>query len=644
MHLKTLLPVQPSVGDLAGREDFPEQRPLSRVAQVSKPAVSPTSKSAGRARSCGLRVWKPTTQQTLKSALLRLGLCLVAFLLAGTLTAFAADDYQPGPDSQPQEGVPKGEVTKYKFDQSKIFPGTTRDYWVYVPKQYDPAKPAPVMVFQDGIIYSAPVAFDNLIHKKEIPPLIGVFVMHGRVKAHSTNAVDRFNRSYEYDGLGDNYARFLLDELLPHIATEQKLNFTTNGNDRAIAGSSSGGVCAFTAAWERPDAFRRVFTSIGTYVGLRGGNEYPTLIRKTEPKPIRIFLQDGSNDLNIYAGDWWMVNQEVERALVFAGYDVNHVWGDGGHNGKHATAVFPDALRWLWRDYPAPIVANAERKSKQPLMDILIPGEEWQMVAEGCKFTEGPAANAQGEVFFTDIPNNRIHKIGLDGKVTVFKEDTGGANGLMFGPNGKLYACQNGRKRIAAYDSDGKEEVIAEDIESNDLAVAHNGNIYFTDPRNKKVWLLNDKREKRVVDEGINSPNGLRLSPDQSLLYVADTRGQFVYSFQIQPDGLLAHKQRYYYLHLVDGSTQSGADGMTVDAQGRLYVTTEMGIQICDQAGRVNGIISKPQNKWLANAVFGGRGLDTLFVTCSDKVYKRKTKVTGVLSFRAPTQPPPPRL
>ncbi len=243
---------------------------------------------------------------------------------------------------------------------------------------------------------TAPTVFDNLIHKKEIPPLIGLFIMHGRVKALATNELDRFNRSYEYDGLGDNYARFVLDEILPEVVARTGLNLSTNGNDRAIAGASSGAICAFTAAWERPDAFRRVFSSIGTYVGLRGGNSYPTLIRKTEPKPIRIFLQDGDHDLNIYGGDWWMANQEMERALVFAGYDVNHAWGTGGHDGKQAGQVFPDAVRWLWRDYPAPIVANAQGKSKQPVMnDILIPGEEWQVVGEGFGFTEGPAANSR---------------------------------------------------------------------------------------------------------------------------------------------------------------------------------------------------------------------------------------------------------
>jgi sugar lactone lactonase YvrE/enterochelin esterase-like enzyme len=569
-------------------------------------------------------------------------LALLALLTAALpLSSRAADDYVPGPDSKPQDGVPKGEITKDTFDQSKVFPGTWREYWVYVPKQLDAAKPAPVMVFQDGIQYQAPVVFDNLIHKKEIPPLVGVFVMHGRVRTLDTNsALDRFNRSYEYDGLGDNYARFLLDELLPHIAKKHGLNLTTNGNDRAIAGASSGAICAFTAAWERPDAFRRVFSSIGTYVGLRGGNDYPTLIRKTEPKPIRIFLQDGSNDLNIYGGDWWMANQEMERALVFAGYEVNHVWGDGGHNGKHATAIFPDALRWLWKDWPAEVKAGA---GSPQLKDILIPDEGWQLVSSGHRFTEGPAVNAKGEVFFTDIPNNRIHKVGLDGKVTGFAENTGGANGLMFGSDGKLYACANGNKAITAYDEQGNVETIVEDAECNDLvSLPKNG--YFTDPGNKRVWFVDEDGKKSVVDTGITRPNGLITSPDRGLLYVADTAGQFVFSFQIQPDGTLQHKQRYYYLHLADGSTQSGADGMTVDRDGRLYVTTELGLQVCDQAGRVNVIIPKPQKAWLSNVVFGGPALDELYVTCGDKVFKRKTRVKGLIPSLEAIKPRAPRL
>ena len=168
----------------------------------------------------------------------------------------------PGPDSQVQPGTPTGDVIKAEFDQSKVFPGTWREYWVYIPKQLDRAKPAPVMVFQDGLQYNAPTVFDNLIHKKQIPPMVGVFVMHGRVKAPSAEALDRMNRSFEYDSVSDEYARFLVDEMLPHVAKTHHLLLSTDPNDRAIAGNSSGAIAAFAAAWQRPDAFRRVFSAI----------------------------------------------------------------------------------------------------------------------------------------------------------------------------------------------------------------------------------------------------------------------------------------------------------------------------------------------------------------------------------------------
>ncbi len=567
-------------------------------------------------------------------------------------TVFAADDYVPGPDSKPQEGVPKGEVIKFEFAKSKIFPGTVRDVWVYVPAQYSADKPACVHVNQDGIQWQAPVVFDNLIAKKEMPVTIGVFVMHGRVPARDgSTALDRYNRSVEYDGLGDAYARFLLEELLPEVETKKTsdgraIHLSKNGNDRCIAGSSSGAIAAFTAAWERPEEFSRVFSSIGTYVDQRGGNDYPVMIRKNEPKALRVFLQDGSNDANGTGGNWFLANQEMLSAFEFAGYEVNHVWGDGGHNGKHATAILPDAMRWIWKDWPKPVTKGVN--SRAPVMEVLGAGSEWQVVSEGHGFTEGPAVNAKGEVFFTDIPNSRIHKIALDGKVTIFAEDTGKANGLMFGPDGRLFACASGKKQILAYDESGKATVIASDIDSNDLCVAQSGNLYVTDPPNKQVWLIKPDGSKQVVDKNskdeIAFPNGVRLSPDQSLLLVADMRGQFVWSYHIDADGTLSAKQRYHHLRLPDGVMESGADGMTVDAKGRLYVTTHLGIQFCDQAGRVNGVIAKPQRKWIANAVFGGANFDELFVCSTDKIYKRKTTVTGVRSADAPIKPEKPRL
>src|SRR6266508_3952328 len=505
----------------------------------------------------------------------------------------AAETYPVDSASVEHAGVPKGEILKFTFDQSKIFPGTWREYWVYIPAQYKPDKPACVYVNQDGIQWKAPTVFDNLIYKNEMPITVGVFVTPGKILAYSnSNALDRFNRSFEYDGLSDAYARFILTEILPEVEKQKTsygrvIRLSKNGNDRAIGGSSSGAICAFTAAWERPDAFSRVFSAIGTYVGLRGGHNYSTLIRKYEPKPIRVFLQDGANDLNIYGGDWWMANQAMERSLAFAGYEVQHVWGEGQHSGKHGTAIFPDAMRWLWKRWPEPVKAGA---SKNATLDaLLIPGEEWKLVSEGYRFTEGPAVNAKGEVFFTDIPNSKIHKIGRDGKVTEFVADSKRANGQAFGPDGRLYVVASGEKKIVAYDvekSGSPPAVIAEGISGNDIVVARNGNIYVTEPNTpaadqSNVWLIKPNGEKKVVDTGLRYSNGVTLSPDQTLLYVADYRSHWVYSYQIQPDGSLESKQQYYWIHVADTADSSQADGMRVDRDGRLYVATRLRIPVC---------------------------------------------------------------
>lgn len=582
-------------------------------------------------------------------------LICVGLIFAAWVTALsAADEYPPHPDSIAQEGVPKGDLVVFEFANSKIFPGTVREVTIYVPKQYDAAKPACVYVNQDGVQWNAPVVFDNLIARGELPVIVGVFVRPGVVKAPSgAAALDRFNRSLEYDGLGDAYARFLLNELLPEVETKstpdgRPIRLSKSGNDRAIGGSSSGAIAAFTAAWERPDAFTRVFSAIGTYVGLRGGDRYPTLVRKYEPKPLRVFLQGGSNDNNIYAGDWWMANQTMERALTWAGYEVRHVWGEGGHNGRHGTAVFPDAIRWVWRDWPQPVKSAAATKNPT-LTSILIPGEEWQLVGEGYRLSEGPVANAKGEVFFTDIAGNKAYKIDGDGAPVVFLADSKRANGQAFGPDGRLYAVATATRQVLAYDAAGAATVIADEIAGNDLVVAHNGNVYVTHPPAgnsndpSRVWLIKPNGEKQVVDNGLRYANGVTLSPDQTLLYVADYRSHWVYSYQVQPDGTLAHKQRYYWLHEPDTEDQSSADGMKVDRDGRLYVATRLGVQVCDQAGRVNAIIPTPNGR-LTNLCFGGEKFDTLYATCVDKVYRRKVKTIGANAWDLPLKPAAPRL
>ena len=282
--------------------------------------------------------------------------CLLALL--GSALAFATDDYTLGPDSQVQEGVPKGRDEGPYVFKSQVFENTVRQYWVYVPAQYDATRPAAVMVFQDGHKYvnveqeyRVPVVFDNLIHKGQMPVTLGIFINPGNTGTDLPADPWRgSNRSYEYDSLSEQYARFLIDEILPEVG--KKYSLTKDPEARAVVGVSSGGICAFTAAWERPDYFRKVISHIGSFTNIRGGHVYPALIRKSSVRPLRVFLQDGSNDLDNPHGNWPLANQEMAAALKFRGYDHRFEFGDGAHTHKHGGSLLPDALRWLWRDFP----------------------------------------------------------------------------------------------------------------------------------------------------------------------------------------------------------------------------------------------------------------------------------------------------
>ncbi len=259
--------------------------------------------------------------------------------------------YETHPDARERAGVAKGTLKQMPAWHSKIFPGTTRDWWVYVPAQYNPANPAAVMVFQDGAgarQYVTPV-FDNLIAKGDIPAMVGVFIEPGGITA------PRDNRSFEYDTLSDQYARFLLEEILPEVEKTTKLR--TDAAGRGIAGQSSGAIAAFTVAWEKPNEFSKVLSGIGSFTNIaagktlrEGGHNYAALVRRAPRKPIRIFMQDGANDLDNTSGSWWLANQTLARSFAFAGYDYRFEQGLGFHNNNHMRAILPDALRWLWRN------------------------------------------------------------------------------------------------------------------------------------------------------------------------------------------------------------------------------------------------------------------------------------------------------
>ncbi|RYY02090.1 MAG: esterase family protein [Gammaproteobacteria bacterium] len=293
-------------------------------------------------------------------------------------------DYPFTKDSLEQANVPKGKLEGPFEFHSKIFAGTVRQYWIYVPAVYKPkakTKPA-LLVFQDGQRATnpngslrVPQALDNLIYQKAIPQTLGVFITPGNLSERYPDNLGMSNpdhRAPEYDSLSDDYSRFLVDELLPEIA--KKYSYSSNPDDHIIGGTSSGAICAFTVAWHRPDQFRKVISMIGSYTSIGyqpatddkplvpGGDLYPGLIRKSPIRPLRIFLQDGSNDLNNEHGNWFLANQQMLSSLEWANsnadkandkgtrYDINHVWGDGAHSDQHGGSLLPEILRWMWRD------------------------------------------------------------------------------------------------------------------------------------------------------------------------------------------------------------------------------------------------------------------------------------------------------
>lgn len=284
--------------------------------------------------------------------------CL-SFLLLFSFSLNAKDvKYELGEDSKIKQGVPRGKVEEYIW-KSKIFPNTIRRYWVYTPAQLDPTKPAALMVYQDGHNYvkdnggfRATVVMDNLIHEGTMPVTVGIFIDPGHKKKVLPEKAGwrptPENRAFEYDSLSDQYSKFLIEEIIPEVS--KSILLTKDRNQRAICGISSGGICAFTAAWERPDYFSKVISHIGSFVNIRGGHVYPALIRKTEPKPLRIFLQEGSNDIDNAHGNWPLANQQMAAALKYSKYDYKFVYGEGKHNGEHGASILPDTLRWIWRD------------------------------------------------------------------------------------------------------------------------------------------------------------------------------------------------------------------------------------------------------------------------------------------------------
>ena len=275
------------------------------------------------------------------------------------------------------------------LEQSTIYPGTVHTFQVYVPDQYNGKKEAALYVGLDGVLCNAPQVMDSLITAGKMPCTIGVFLQPGVIR-DDEGTVLRYNRCYEFDSTNDLFARFLDTEVLPAVekmktSRGKPIRLSRKPQDRMIMGLSSGGIAAFNTAWHRPDLFGKVFTGVGTFVAMRGGNDLQALVRKTEPLPLRIFIQDGSNDVwNPLFGHWYEGNQMLASALQFAGYDVQMDWSDGGHNVARSTEIFPQVMEWMWRDWPAaPVLGQTSNDFLQELFDAEDLG--WERASEGMK-------------------------------------------------------------------------------------------------------------------------------------------------------------------------------------------------------------------------------------------------------------------
>jgi predicted alpha/beta superfamily hydrolase/sugar lactone lactonase YvrE len=496
------------------------------------------------------------------------------------------------------------------------------------------------MVVQDGLSratgWNLPSVMDSLIAEHKIPVTIGIFVDHGTVASTHPDYYPRYNRSFEYDALGDRYARFLLEELLPEIS--RSYNLSRDPNDRSIAGASSGAICAFNVAWERPDQFRRVLSTIGTYVGLRGGDEFVTLIRKTEPKPLRIFLEDGTQDLNIYGGDWWMANQGMLSALKYAGYEVTHSWGEGGgHNSNHAREIMAEALAWLWKDYPEPVKTHIENNAR---INLIAAGESWREIGPKDVRVDKLAVNRSGEVFFSD--KQTIYKLGQDETAGIFAKVNGAVGGFCLGSNGSVYVADLSNHKILSIKENGRPHELISNVDASFLT-ASDSVLYFSETAKNRIGVYRFFTRKIVYQDVPFKPTGLALSADQSFMNVGSSDHVFGYSLKVAKDGGVDFGQEYIHYHVPYGESLPGTGGMTVDTDNLLYSATNMGIQVSDQLGRINFIFSNPA-KGPVDVKFGGAGLTTLYAACDGKLFSRKIKAKGVHAALPPVKPPKPGL
>ena len=531
------------------------------------------------------------------------------FLLAITLFAQQAYNVRApfDPATVKMEEKKRGEVLTFAINDSKIYPGTEREILVYVPQQYESNKPACLLVCMDGILYDATTVMDNLIASGEMPVTIGVFVNPG-VVYDEDRAVVRYNRCKEFDSTDDTFATFLQTEVLSRIEgmkTEsgKTIALSHDANDRAITGASSGGIAAFTVAWNRPDLFSRVYTTVGTFVAMRGGHEYPAIVRKTEPKPLRIYMQDGWYDVwNPIFGEWFEYNLLMESAFNFAGYEVFHQWNRGNHSIKYGTLAFPDAMRWLWKGYPARVQKGWSNNGM--LQEILLENEDWQeVVLPAAVDGELFAAQDSSAVFASHTNIYKISAVGLVEQVGTLKSGERLMGDGLTAKGSSLY--KNGVKVADGLSGLQAVQTLAD---------------------GKYLALCKAKSKSNVLTINVGC-RALAVAPDYRFCVTGEQNTHHLISTVIDKNGRMLYSEPYYYLQDLSNGAQQMAGNMAFDTNGNLYVATAMGVQVADHNGRVRAILSLPAGG-VKSLAFSGK---YLYVVCGNRMFVRKMQAEGHL-------------
>jgi hypothetical protein len=501
----------------------------------------------------------------------------------------------------------RGELIKFMMTESSRYPGTEREILVYVPQQYRDTAPACLLVCMDGILYDATTVLDNLITSGEMPITIGVFINPGVVYDEDKNVV-RYNRCKEFDSTDDTWAEFIEQEVLPQVRAlktkdGQTINISSDPNDCAITGASSGGIAAFTAAWNRPDMFSRVYTTVGTFVAMRGGHEYPAIVRKTEPKPLRIYMQDGWYDVwNPIFGEWFEYNLLMESAFNFAGYEAFHHWNRGNHSIKYGTLAFPDAMRWLWKGYPARV--NKGTSNNGMLQTILDPAYNWVAlpIANAVDGYIYPAAD--GKIVFAS--GNQVCQLDAQGQCQVVSALKSGERLMGEGLTLRSTTLYKNGQKVA----EGLRacQAVQELADGKYVALCH--------PSVKSTSNIT------VLSEGTRA---VAIAPDYRFCVSAQPNTHHLISTIIDKKGNMLYSEPFYFLHDLSNGTLATAGNMAFDTQGNLYVATPMGVQVADHNGRVRAILSLPAGQ-VHSVAFSAQ---YLYVRCGEKIFVRSMKAEG---------------